>query len=315
MNQYNNLTTTGELWLRNVKGDKVLASNALSAIYAKYEGEYKTFYTQLKTDQITRFDTFYDCIFVETPAGCIFEKIIPDGDAFKPFNLLDLHTVKHNSVAEYISFDTYVDYWFDEKNHKIIYANIVALEENRYFKEFFTFVILVNEYDCKTSTRQTIIFDKVTLCYKSARNWDIYNYIFETPKITHNALTNKYNLSFLFKNATKEFGLMSFNFAPGSSLEQGGHVVTEVNGHLPFFDLDLTRCSVQPYDPTLIPPYHVVTVSNRKYLEDGITLDPAYDPNPKRKDHYQFIALSTDVEGLPVRRLVIETPVKPTFQF
>jgi hypothetical protein len=263
----------------------------------------------------TEFDTFYDCIFVQTAAGSFFEKIVPEYNNFKPYNLVDLFTPKHFSAAEYASFDTYVDYWFDEKKQKIIYAQIVALEENRYFKEYFTFVILVNEFDCKTATRKTILFDKVILAYRSASNWDIYNYVFETPKITHNPYTNKYNVSFLFKNATREFGLVSINFAPGASVESGGYVVTEINGHLPFFDLDLDKCIVIPYDPTLAPPYHIVTVSNRKFLPDGVTPDPAYDPNPKRKEHYQFIAVTTDVEGAPVRRLVIESPVIPTFQF
>ena len=36
------------------------------------------FYNQLINNEISRFDVFYDCIFIETTNGCFFEKIYID---------------------------------------------------------------------------------------------------------------------------------------------------------------------------------------------------------------------------------------------
>ena len=159
MKEFDTNNTFGELWIRNLNGEKVRASQALSSVYLKYKGEYPIFYNELITNKVNRFDVFYDCIFIQTPSGSIFEKLIPSDNGFEPYNLNDLYTAQHDSVAEYASFDTHVDYWFDEKNQKVIYAQIVALEENRYFRDFFTFVLLVNEFNCKTASLKTIIFD------------------------------------------------------------------------------------------------------------------------------------------------------------
>jgi hypothetical protein len=219
---------------------------------------------------------------VETKSGCIFEKLQIDNNQIKPFNQANLHKPKFDPVPGYLTFDTYVDYWFDEETNKIYYSYLSALEENKNFNTQFSFVFLVDVFDCNTATRKTVIFDKVVFVYEGYRDWDIYNYVMENPKLTYNSDTKKFNLSFLLKNASRELGLISLNFIQTDAAEQSHYEVTEVNGYLPFFNLKIKDCYVIPYDPNIVQPYHVLTIATERN-------DPAYN--------LKYIIITPNIDG------------------
>lgn len=269
MNTYTNNRIPGELWVRDYKDNREIASKALSGVYSKYSQRYPTFFSELTSNQITRFDCFQDCVFVETKSGAILEKITIDGDQFKPFNMANLHVPKIELKPGYLTFNTYTDYWYDDNNGKVYYVYLIALEENKTFRFQYSFAIIMDEFDCSTGLTQTVLFDKAVLAFKDSRDWDLFNYVMENPKITYNKDTDKFNFSFLFKNKNRDFGLISINYQKRDAKERGHYVATEVNGHLPFFDLNIEECFIGPYDPSIIQSYRILTVATFKS-------DPAY---------------------------------------
>lgn len=282
MLHFQNNNIPGELWLRDLKGNKESATTLLSAVYEKYHSLnpilssrnaslvyartstiYDTFYGELTSNQITRFDVFYDSVFIETKSGCIFEKIYLDKDQIKPFTIADCFTPKHDAKPKFLNFDTYVDYWFDDSNNKVYFTYIACLEENKDFPNRIAFVILVNEFDCETGLITTILFWKVILSFKNSSNWDIRNCVIENPKITFNSTTRTFNVSFLLKNSIKQFGLVSINFKKIDNPFKGDYAITEVNAYLPYFEMDGNACEAYPYDPNAKPPYYVVTAAKK----------------------------------------------------
>lgn len=289
MLKFQNHSIPGELWLRDIKGDIQTASNLLSAVYEKYyslnpvlssknnslvyartPSLYDTFYKELTSNQITRFDVFYDSLFVETKSGCILEKIYVDGDQIKPFTIADSFTPKHNVKPKFLAYDTYVDYWFMETDNKVYFSYISCLEENKDFKDRFNFVLIVNEFNCETGLIQTVLFWKIILSYKASSDWNARDCTIEAPKLTFNPSTQTFNVSFLLKNTVKQFGLVSLNFKQTDLSMQGEYAITEVNAYLPFFVLDGANCMAYPYDPNAKKPYYVVTVAQKP-------TDPAYN--------------------------------------
>lgn len=298
MLNFQNHTIPGELWLRNPHGNKESATTLLSAVYNKYNtlnptltstlfdsvyprevDIYHSFYSELTSNQITRFDTFYDCIFIETKSGCIFEKIYIEEDAIKPFTFSDSLTPKHNVKAGFLSYDSYVDYWFDESSKSVFYAYISNLEENKSFPKRFAFALIVNNFDCETGLIKTVLLWKIVLGLKETKNWNIFDYVLETPKITFNSSTRTFNISFLLKNISRQFGVISINFKQTDSRFQGDYEITEVNGHLPFFTIDPALCEAYPYDPRAKSHYRVVTVATQP-------TDPAYNLKFIKLDSY-----------------------------
>lgn len=281
MLEYQHNSVAGELWIRTPSGKKQRADNLLGEIYKKYQG-YSTFYSELTSNQVNRFDTFYDCIFVETKSGSFFEKITINKEKAEPYNAANLYTAKLDPPPGRLAYNTYIDYWFDEPNNKIVFANIIPLEENRNFRLQYSFAFMVNEYDCTRSRIQTILFEKVIFALKSTKNWDVYDYILESPKITFNPTTQTYNVSFLLKNQTRDFGIISLNF----NREKGYYTTSEVNGHLPFWELDVENCMVVPYIPGAAAPYRILTVGTFK-------TDPAYNLKfilvPVEDEDYGFV--------------------------
>jgi hypothetical protein len=289
MLEFQNHNIPGELWLRSPNGDKQLASMLLNNIYAKYEtlnpsvtsnlygvvygndqAIYDTFYGELTSNQITRFDSFYDSIFIETKSGCIFEKIYTEDNLIKPFTVSDNFTAKHNVHPGFLSYDSYVDYWFDESNNRVFYVYLSNLKENKDFPDRFAFAVIVNIFDCNTGLIRTVMLWKVVLNLIAKDGWDPFNFIIEPPKLTFNSTTRTFNVSFLLKNENKQFGLISVNFKQSDTLQNGLYEIKEVNGHLPFFTIDPSRCEAYPFDPHGLSLYRVVTVASNKN-------DPAYN--------------------------------------
>jgi hypothetical protein len=271
MNTYNQNLTTGELWLRTLDGTKQPASVSLSGIYLKYASVYPTFYNELTSNQIRRFDTFEDCIFIETQSGYIFEKVSLEDNSYKPFNTTNLYTPIYYKQTGSLVYGTSTDYWYDANSKKVYYAYILSLDENKNFSDRFSFVLIVNLFDCKTGSLQTVLFHRISLAFSSARNWSPFNAYIESPKITRNSDTGRYNISFLLKNETKEFGLISINLAESHSVYYDKYKVEEINSYLPYLAIDENRLEEGAYDPNIVQPYRVLTVSS--FLNKQ---DPAY---------------------------------------
>jgi len=201
--EYNN----GELWLRTLNG-KIEASNKiLSAVYAKYQDVNPTFYRELNTNNISKFDIFYDVIYVETETGFIFEKIKVNTDGIiVPF--------QNNSSFNKIS-QVPIDYWFDETNFKIYFVTIrsgiqqikTAIEEAT-----FDFYITITEYDCKDGEIYLAFNSHITIPLLGANNWGGDKANLEKPKICYNRDTKRYNVSFVVRNNAYVLGLLSLNF-------------------------------------------------------------------------------------------------------
>jgi len=283
MNLYNKTLEGGELWFRDTEGNRVPATIALSAVYMKYATAYPTFYNHLSTNNVTRFDVFYDTIFVETPAGYFFEKLNLDDRGITPFSLYNFYTPIIPKRQNYAGFSTRCCYWLQEDENKIYYAYVAPMDENKNSISRFSFTIHLNVFDTNLATVQTVLFDRVRLIMRpeGTSNWSNFNVTLEDPVITFNETTRLFNISFLLKNEILEFGIMSFNISPGNAGKQDQFHITEVSLHLPYMDLDEENCAVFPYDPFTPLPYHILTVATDK-------TDPAYNLRYIKADVTKF---------------------------
>lgn len=232
MSIYYNKLVPGELWLRDLKNNVDSASNVLSAIYLKYKNINETFYFYLNTNQITRFDLFYDTFFIETPVGYIFEKFYIQDEQILPFNQINLFNSKKT---------TNVDYWFDEKKNKVIHTEVYCYNDplKSPSDKYFDFILIVKSFDCTTGLSKNLVLDIIRLAYSSSINWNDTSFTVETPKITYNKDTKTYNISFILRNSVKTLGLVSLNL-----LDSDIPVVTEVNGFLPYFVQDTLNSGI-----------------------------------------------------------------------
>jgi len=248
MSIYYDRQIPGELWLRDLKNNVDSASNILSAIYLKYKNINENFYFYLNTNQITRFDLFYDTIFVETPIGYIFEKFYIQDEAILPFNQINLFNSKKT---------TNVDYWFNESKNRVIQAEIYCYNDplRNPDEKYFDFILILKSFDCITGLNQTIAIELIRLAYSSSINWSNSSFLLETPKITYNKDTKNYNVSFILRNSVKTLGLVSLNI-----LQSDYPTITEVNGFLPYFTQDTLNSGVSSLKalPTAVA-YYILT--------------------------------------------------------
>lgn len=266
--EQNNLT--GELWLRDPSGKKNTANVVLSSIYEKYK-TILPFYTELTNNNIRRFDVFYDTIFLETDSGFILEKIQTINDSITFFNNNNYFTPHVAPKPGYVTFNTRPGYWFDEKNNQIFYTIITPLEINKNFSSRFLFTVLVNIYNCNTGTINSVLFDIVGILLKEIPSaWDSFNCVVEDPVITFNPSSRQFNISFLIKDTERQMGIVSLNLKKGDAAYYDEYQITEINGHLPFFNIDEASCFNMAYDPAMALPFHIVTVAKNKK-------DPAYN--------------------------------------
>jgi hypothetical protein len=221
MSLYNESETAGNLWLRNPSGVIENGSKLLSAIYLKYS-EIPNFYTDLINNDITRFDVFYDCLFIETQNGCFFEKIfIDENDSFQPFTRNYFFNIKKT---------TKVDYWFNENEQKIYFVDIEHLTSQI---EHFNFILHIKEFDCVTGATEQKVKQFIDLKFSSSESWTNLNPIVETPKLTYNPNSTNYNVSFIFRNRIKQFALLSLMLSKKRTFE-----VNKIDGIVPFATLD-----------------------------------------------------------------------------
>ena len=139
-------------------------------------------------------DDFYDVFYIETDVGYIFEKFMVDMDNIVYPFLNDNHFTK--------IINTSPCYWFDDKELKIYIVDVISGYQE--ILSFNFFIIL----------KEQIIFN----CSNSS-NWGNSIPIIEKPTISYNQSTNKFNLSFIFRNNNKEIGIISVNFLKKINIE------------------------------------------------------------------------------------------------
>lgn len=222
MSLYNESETFGELWLRNPNGFIQSANKTLSSIYLKYS-EIPKLYDDLIKNEITRFDVFYDCIFIETLNGCFFEKIVVgEDDSFQSFTRNYFFNEKKT---------TQIDYWFSEKDQKVFFTDIEFLSiENNSLK----FIVNLKEFDCNSGITEQRLKEVIELFFINPSSW--FNFIptIETPKICYNPTTYNYNISFIFRSKLKQFALISLMISKKRNYE-----ISKIDGIVPFLTLDI----------------------------------------------------------------------------
>lgn len=224
MSLYIQSKNTGELWLRNSIGKIESANDLLSAIYLKYSDipESNNFYNELNSNQITRFDIFYDCIFVETKSGCFFEKIdVNENRSLVPFT----KTYFFNSQKT-----TQIDYWLNEYERKVYFSDIefVTILGNS-----FVFNIFLKQFDCQSGNTTLKMNERVELYFSAAESWFDFQPVIENPKLTYNPDTKTYNVSFVFRSKTGQFALLSLMIVLEKTFK-----ISKIDGIVPFATLD-----------------------------------------------------------------------------
>jgi len=242
MNFYTDSNYNGELWLRDAQDNVKTANIVLSSVFIKYKPNYPDFYYDLNYSLITRFDVFYDSFFIQTKNGYIFEKVKNVNSILEPYSFFDFYNPLQS---------TNIDYWFDEKLKKIYYCGFNDTSFNP--NEQISFSFFFNEFDINIGKIKKLQEKKVNLVLSTFTNLASSNGIKEDPKITYNADTNVFNISFLIKNDIGQNGLISINLNTNQILE--------LNSFIPFGELDSDNSSIYEYvyhptptpTPTLTP--------------------------------------------------------------
>jgi hypothetical protein len=204
---------SGEMWLRDPSGTIHPANSALSNFYSKYKTINQTFYSELTSNQIKRFDFFYDVVFIETKSGHIFDKIEVVNDKIVPVNL-------DNRFLPY----SYSDYWLDESNKKIY--NVINKIDSWSLSSV-DIGVMLEQFDIIRNSFNLKLYYQINLNF----NQNIYSNIpiIEPPKITFNLDTDSFNVSFILRGPNKEFSLISTNIKKQQFLE-----ISEINCYIPF---------------------------------------------------------------------------------
>lgn len=246
--------------MRDLSDNIDSANNVLSSIFLKYVNINTNFYADLSSNNITKFDVFYDTLFVETPNGFIFEKFYIDSGYIKPYNQLNLFTSRKNAP---------IDYWYDETKNKVSFVEIVA-NVDPYLENYISFLVIFKEFYCSSGTAKVVFLGEVKLIYSSISHWDQSNQTIEPPKITYNTDTKTFNVSFILRNSIGTLGLVSLNIENTGSLE-----ITELNTFLPYATIDMKESSIN-YIPWVNVPlgFELVTESGDFLTnEGGIIID------------------------------------------
>jgi hypothetical protein len=208
MSIYNDKINNGEFYVRKIDGTIDTSNSFLSSIYIKYKDIDSNFYDYLSDNRIKNIDVFYDVFYIETDVGYIFEKFMVDMDNIVYPFLNDNHFTK--------IINTSPCYWFDDKELKIYIVDVISG-----YQEIlsFNFFIILKEFDCKSGKMQTILKEQIIFNCSNSSNWGNSIPIIEKPTISYNQSTNKFNLSFIFRNNNKEIGIISVNFLKKINIE------------------------------------------------------------------------------------------------
>lgn len=197
MSIYNDQFNIGNSYLRKLDNSIYTLAESLSAVIEKYKAINEAFYNELILNRIVNFDVFYDCIFIETSTGYIIEKIYIEDDVIYPY-------YNNNFLTE--NKNTNTRYWFDEKNLKIYFFDVLFDAQATNYMEFLFFI---KEFDCKSGLLFLNVKEKFYLELQDARDWGKKVPTIEPPVVSYNQKTKNYNVSFVFRNNTFEMGIIS----------------------------------------------------------------------------------------------------------
>ena len=248
---YTSLSTAGQLWLRNSQGILDTSNNVLSSVYNKYQQVNSSFFSDLTSNWITRFDVFYDTLFIETSTGSIFEKVYIDNGSIQPFNYRNNFTLTNG---------TPIDYWYNERDSKVYTSELlVPSTSGNYFETY----LYLREYNCVEGfTHNNGIFD-IKIAFDNPQHWTPGNYIIEAPKMTYNADNKKFNVSFIFKNNISQAALVTIIYKRTPEIE-----LTEINSIIPFATFNAASSVATILDPASFI-YDLFTISNYDVLVTG----------------------------------------------
>jgi hypothetical protein len=256
MNFYNDTNFTGELWLRDVNNNVQEAGTVLSAVFLKYKDLYPDFYYDLNFNIITKFDVFYDSFYIQTPNGYIFEKVSFQNYKMLPYSLFD-----HRSPLG----SNNIDYWFDEINKKVYFCGFSEVEPVT--GKSINFSLFFKEFDINANKIKEFYTKSIHLSLDNTSNLLSSYGIKDDPKLTYNADTNIFNVSFLVKNDIRQNALISINLNQNNILE--------VNSFIPFGELNTVKSYVTEYIPTPTPtPTPTVTKTPTRTPTVTPTLTP-----------------------------------------
>jgi len=234
MNLYNDTNFTGELWLRDINNNVQEVGTVLSAVFLKYKDLYPDFYYDLNFNIITKFDVFYDSFYIQTPNGYIFEKIVFQNSEMLPYSLFD-----HRSPLG----SNNIDYWFDEINKKVYFCGFSEVESVT--SKSINFSLFFKEFNINTNKIKEFYTKSIHLSLDNTTNLLSSYGVKDDPKLTYNADTNIFNVSFLVKNDINQNALISINLNQNNILE--------LNSFIPFGELNAIRSYITEYIPTPTP--------------------------------------------------------------
>ena len=258
MKLYTDSNYHGELWLRDAQNNVQEANIVLSAVYLKYQSQYPDFYYDLNLNLITRFDVFYDSFFIQTANGYIFEKVIFENSKIQPYSLFNFYSPTQTNN---------IDYWFDEQNKKVYFCGFNDIISDR--SQNIKFSLFFKEFDIKTGKINEFYNKNVVLIFDTVTNLLSSNGKKDDPKLTYNADTNIFNVSFLIKNDIDQNALISINLNQNDILE--------INSFIPYGTLNSNRSSVNEFVPT---PTHTPTPTNTPTITPTITNTITPTPTP-----------------------------------
>jgi hypothetical protein len=255
MSIYYSKQIPGQLWLRDLNDNVSSAYDVLSSVYIKYKNINPSFFFDLSSNNINRFDVIYDTLFVETSSGFFFEKFYTDAySVIQPYNQMNLFNTRKNTT---------VDYWYSEPQKKIYFAEIFYTQPETLLLNTFSLGLIFKSFDCNTGLASIILLKNINLVYTSSTNWDEAQDIFglENPKITYNPDTKTFNVSFILRNAVGDFGLVSLNI-----LDIAVPQISEVNGFLPYLVIDPINSSVTDWYQSQYQRYSYIITENGEFL-------------------------------------------------
>jgi hypothetical protein len=220
MNKLIDNRTSGEVWMRTPSGKILPSTDALSSLNLKYSTINSNFYSELSSNQIKRFDFFYNVIFIETASGYIFDKLTKSENILIPENNDNRLTVK-------TKMESNPDYWLDEINKKLYVVDNTLLS---WSSTSVKINVKIKQFDITKNLYSTKFSYDINLTISSS----LYTAIpkIEPCKISYNIDTRCFNISFILRGNNNEFGLISTILKKNQNL-----VIDNINCLLPYTTL------------------------------------------------------------------------------
>lgn len=210
----NNINLSGTFYFKNAyTGDIILGSDALSAMYSKYNvdgasEEQKLIYQELISNNIKDIDVIDDVIFVTTSNYIVFDKIIWNDNQIQKsiyntnYIALNNDTNNNDTNVQY-HFDKPSTYFYLEKQKRVVYIQMTPLAgfDNVYYpvlKQINLDTLHIDELNFK---------DAYPSWLATEFDWGVlkndYSIVrISKPLLVYNSLNNLYNLNMFCYTST-----------------------------------------------------------------------------------------------------------------